>query len=448
MPIKIDNPNSVEVTLDQVGAALSDGTTIDFTFTDSTNTITAEVIEAAVDHNSLNNLATGDVHTQYALLTGRSGGQTLIGSDTTAENLTLTANSVSGGSIRMTSDVVALSSLNVDYSTASRALVTDGSKNVVASAVTSTELGYVSGVTSAIQTQIDAIPAHGAATSLGVLYYNLAFDSIETEAGFTYNPTSNALFVPNASLSGTLSVTSQIDNGALNWIIDSSGSAFRLRANAGGNTAQITMPSGTSEEIRFGRWTGSSDVSLLPDNGVNVNLGSATAGDRFNDLHLDGAGTFYSSINADYATATTVPYLDASKNLISSAVTPTELGYLTGVTSAIQTQLDAKVDEVSSTDNAVTRFDGTTGSVQDSGVLIDDSNNVTIPGNAEIDGDLNHDGSNIGFFGTTPTTQAAAYTPTNVSTDRSYDANATSTDELADVLGTLIADLQAYGLLQ
>lgn len=66
----------------------------------------------------------------------------------------------------------------------------------------------------------------------------------------------------------------------------------------------------------------------------------------------------------------------------------------------------------------------------------------------EIDGALNHDGSTIGFFGTTPAVQVAAYTPTNVSTDRAYDANATTIDELADILGTLIADLQTYGLLQ
>ena len=39
------------------------------------------------------------------------------------------------------------------------------------------------------------------------------------------------------------------------------------------------------------------------------------------------------------------------------------------------------------------------------------------------------------------------YTATNVSTDRSYDANATSTDELADVLGTLIADLRTAGIV-
>lgn len=40
-----------------------------------------------------------------------------------------------------------------------------------------------------------------------------------------------------------------------------------------------------------------------------------------------------------------------------------------------------------------------------------------------------------------------AYTPTNVTPDRSYDANSTTTEELADVLGTLIADLQAAGYL-
>ncbi len=41
-------------------------------------------------------------------------------------------------------------------------------------------------------------------------------------------------------------------------------------------------------------------------------------------------------------TASTVPYLNASKNLVSSAVTPTELGYVSGVTSAIQTQINTK----------------------------------------------------------------------------------------------------------
>lgn len=52
-------------------------------------------------------------------------------------------------------------------------------------------------------------------------------------------------------------------------------------------------------------------------------------------------------------TATTVPYLNGSKILTSSAVTPTELGYLSGVTSAIQTQINAKAN-----DNIVIKKDG------------------------------------------------------------------------------------------
>jgi len=57
-------------------------------------------------------------------------------------------------------------------------------------------------------------------------------------------------------------------------------------------------------------------------------------------------------------------------------------------------------------------------------------------------------GSKLAFFGATPIVRTAAYTITNVTPDRTYDADATAVAELADVLGTLIADLQAYGLLQ
>jgi len=59
-------------------------------------------------------------------------------------NGTVTGNFVVGGDLR-----------DVNWITL-RALATDASGNAVTSAVTSTELGYVSGVTSAIQTQINA----------------------------------------------------------------------------------------------------------------------------------------------------------------------------------------------------------------------------------------------------------------------------------------------------
>ena len=57
---------------------------------------------------------------------------------------------------------------------------------------------------------------------------------------------------------------------------------------------------------------------------------------------------------------------------------------------AVKTAVDDKVTgAASSTDNAIARFDGITGKlVKDSGVYIDDSGNVVIPGNATINGTL------------------------------------------------------------
>lgn len=64
--------------------------------------------------------------------------------------------------------LTAAGSLQLSALTTSRALVTDGSKGLSSSATTSTEIGFVSGVTSSIQTQIDSKQATitGAATTI------------------------------------------------------------------------------------------------------------------------------------------------------------------------------------------------------------------------------------------------------------------------------------------
>ncbi len=52
-------------------------------------------------------------------------------------------------------------------------------------------------------------------------------------------------------------------------------------------------------------------------------------------LTTSGAATFGGAVTFSNSTATTVPYLSAGKVLTSSAVTPTELGYSSGVTSSL-----------------------------------------------------------------------------------------------------------------
>lgn len=91
------SPYTDESAQDAIGGILVDSDSIDLTYNDSTPSITAVVLPAGVDHNSLANLATGDVHTQYPLLAGRSGGQTQIGGTASGEDLTLQSTSHSTG---------------------------------------------------------------------------------------------------------------------------------------------------------------------------------------------------------------------------------------------------------------------------------------------------------------------------------------------------------------
>lgn len=56
---------------------------------------------------------------------------------------------------------------------------------------------------------------------------------------------------------------------------------------------------------------------------------------------LRGSFRANGNLRLETPTASTVPYLDANKEIVSSAVTPTELGYVSGVTSSIQAQINA-----------------------------------------------------------------------------------------------------------
>jgi len=56
--------------------------------------------------------------------------------------------------------------------------------------------------------------------------------------------------------------------------------------------------------------------------------------------------------------------------------------------------------------------------------------------------------ANLGTAILTGCGTAPDYTVTNGTTDRTFDADSTSTAELADILATLIADLQSLGVLQ
>lgn len=70
-------------------------------------------------------------------------------------------------------------------------------------------------------------------------------------------------------------------------------------------------------------------------------------------------------------------------------------------------------------------------------------NNVSWIGDVQVCGSANK----LGFYNTTPVIQTTGWAITNVLLDKVYDADATTIDEIADVLGTLIDTLKALGLI-
>ena len=76
-----------------------------------------------------------------------------------------------GSGVIVNADVNASAALEfskMENLTASRALVSDSNSDVSAATTASTEIGYVNGVTSAIQTQLDAKSSKGFATAMAI----------------------------------------------------------------------------------------------------------------------------------------------------------------------------------------------------------------------------------------------------------------------------------------
>ena len=110
------------------------------------------------------------------------------------------------------------------------------------------------------------------------------------------------------------------------------------------------------------------------------------------ELEVNNASniTMLSNVIFDLGTANTVPFFNASKQLESSAVTDTELGYLSGVTSAIQTQLDAKLESPVDLTSEITGIlpiaNGGTGSATQN--FVDLTTNQSIAGEKTFSSDV------------------------------------------------------------
>jgi hypothetical protein len=329
--------------------------------------------------------------------------------------------------------------------TANRALTSDASGVIVPSSVTDTELGYLSGVTSAIQTQLNSKLNLSGGTMTGVLtlsadainpleavtkqQLDAALDGVQRKSPVEAATTGNITLSGEQTIDGIALVsgdrvlvkdqTNQTENGiyvvavgAWSRSSDANTSAeisHAITSVKGGSTNADKAWEQTTNDPNIGVdnivWIQTYGAGTYSADGVTLQLTGSTfsiANGGVSNAQVNAAaGIVYSKlnltdsiVNADINSAAAIAYsklsltgsiVDADINasaaialtklaaltadravisdgsgfLISSSVTSTEVGYLSGVTSSIQAQLDSKApgfvfSSISSNTNAAT----------------------------------------------------------------------------------------------
>lgn len=157
-------------------------------------------------------------------------------------------------------------------------------------------------------------------------------------------------------------------DGTTEFLSDVTGVKF-IKKN--GTSSQFLKADGSVDDTQYATLSDIQlEVSALVDQ-------APTTLDTLNELAsaLGNDPNFATTVASQIGAKYTKPSGGIPKSDLSSAVQTS----LSKADTALQSHQDisGKVDKVTSTDNAVVRFNGTSGAIQNSGVTIDDSNNLT-----------------------------------------------------------------------
>jgi hypothetical protein len=146
--------------------------------------------------------------------------------------------------------------------TASRALASNASGKVAVSTVTSTELGYVSGVTSAIQTQLDAKQATitGSATT------------IDTES-----LTASRAVISNSSSKIAVSATTDTELGYLSGVTSAVQTQLGTKLTASNNLSDVSSTSTARTNLGLGSIATQAASAVAVTGGTITGLGDPSA---------------------------------------------------------------------------------------------------------------------------------------------------------------------------
>jgi len=235
--------------------------------------------------------------------------------------------------------------------TASRALVSGSDKTIASSATTATELGYVNGVTSAIQTQIDLKAPLLSPALTGTPTIN--GQSVETQLTNKVAKAGDTMTGPLTVTSGTgnapiltlggYSLTGSDASSAVNitgtWNTSGNPTAFKVNitnTTVGGTAKLFDFQIGNSSKANLDQYGNLTTTGGFTANGAGNGLSLNSASDfinfNFGDLQLleDSAATLQLGPDAATATAQTIKAHDGVGTDKSGAKLTLEGGQPTG----------------------------------------------------------------------------------------------------------------------
>ena len=230
--------------------------------------------------------------------------------------------------------------------------------------------------------ELDGSTLSKSGSGLKVASGGITNTEVSASAAIAYSKLALTNSIVNADVSATAAIAYSklaLSNSIVDADINSSAAIAYSKLNLASSIVNADISA--SAAIAYSKLNLASSI-------VNADI-SASAAIAYSKLNLAS-----SIVNADISASAAISLsklatLTANRALVSdgsgvisaSSVTNTELGYLSGVTSAIQTQLDGKVSgPASSTDEAIARFDGTTGKLlqSTSNATLSDSGSLAI----------------------------------------------------------------------
>ena len=237
-----------------------------------------------------------------ALATGRTIGMTGDVTWTSASfdgSGNVTGTSAIGTGVIVNADVntsAAIAFSKMADLTASRLLVSDGSGDVSVSVVTSTEAGYLDGVTSAIQTQLNA----KAASDYVPTTITVADESTDTTCFPLFTTAATGDLGPKTASGLTFNAATDVLSGTFagNITGNVTGNTSGTSGSTTGNAATATVLA-TARDIGGVSFNGSASINLPGVNAVGTQNTSGTAAGLSATLVVGSGGTGATSLTAN-----------------------------------------------------------------------------------------------------------------------------------------------------